>query len=729
MTDEIPAASALSAAVEPLTAAAARGQYDLMLAEAERAFERLYPSTTARMVARTGGDWYEARGVEGQGKARPLTLPAGVHHTSVPTRVDSGVFVPIFPGALGLWVSGAAARLATASEVPLLRQILALAVQTCERQRIALQNLDEVQSLQRVVTRMLKSHDIGEILQLITREAKRLLVADICGVFLKADDSLVMKHCAGNRSPETATLRMDQGQGLAGLALAEARPVFVEDYLTSETISRDFFHLAEAERVRSALAVPLLGQSELIGVLEVWRRRPSAFTSLDTTRLVALANLASIALENAELVANQRRMVDRLADANAELNERYDTVRSVSALSNHLMKLLLQGADLHLLATTIGNFLRESVAVIALDGSLIETSGDGAGVADAAKHLRNLKQRPESGNTFSVGEDRWQMQPVIVEGETMTWAIARVGERGEAMTELASVQLATFTALHNLEQRAAVRARTETIDALVWDLLRGDGAARAFAADRAADLKLDLEGPLRAVLIELGARVPGSMEHPGSALRQIVARELAAVRGPEVRAIALQGPSIALIVTELALESMERYVDRATQRLSKSLEGRRVIAGASSCYRTPKAMFTAYREAEIALDVARQAGRSGAVVYDRAGVVGLLFSLRREAGMHRFLELNFGKLLLENEKQRDMLLDTLRVFFDVNCSHEAASQRLGVHRKTVANRVARISELTGLDFTTHDDRLVADLALYIYRMLPAGPDASAKASV
>lgn len=69
------------------------------------------------------------------------------------------------------------------------------------------------------------------------------------------------------------------------------------------------------------------------------------------------------------------------------------------------------------------------------------------------------------------------------------------------------------------------------------------------------------------------------------------------------------------------------------------------------------------------------------------------------------------------KKQCELLLQTLRVFFDVNCSHEAASQRLGVHRKTIARRLAKFTELTGLDLTTHDDRLVADLSLYVNQML------------
>ncbi len=40
--------------------------------------------------------------------------------------------------------------------------------------------------------------------------------------------------------------------------------------------------------------------------------------------------------------------------------------------------------------------------------------------------------------------------------------------------------------------------------------------------------------------------------------------------------------------------------------------------------------------------------------------------------------------------------------------------------KTIAHHLAKISELTGLDLSTHDDRLVADLSLYVYRLLEGG---------
>jgi DNA-binding PucR family transcriptional regulator len=187
-----------------------------------------------------------------------------------------------------------------------------------------------------------------------------------------------------------------------------------------------------------------------------------------------------------------------------------------------------------------------------------------------------------------------------------------------------------------------------------------------------------------------------------------------------VRAVALRGLSLAILCTDGALDDIERLAVQLARRLQDRLIGRMVLIGGSSACSSAHKLHVAFRESQIALDVARQLQRSGAVVYDRAGVLGLLLGLRHEAGMQRFLALNLGRLLHEDEKSREQLLQTLRIFFDVNCSHEAAAQRLGVHRKTIANRIAKISELTGLDFSTHDDRLVADISLYVHRLLSGG---------
>lgn len=708
----------LSAAIEPLTSAALHGEYGLLLTGAERVLERVFPDVTACVVIRAGGIWYESRGAEpGEIQRSALHLPAEIDNLQTVCEFTAGAFVPLLPGAMGLWVQGAVEDVTKATELPLLQQFLAMAVHTCERQRVAVRNLDEVQALQRVATRMLKSHDVDEILLLITQEAKRLLSADICGMLLREGSGLVMKRCVGHSAPATANLRMDAGQGLAGLALARASPAAVEDYVTSDIISSDFMGLAATEQVRSALAAPLIGHGNVIGVLEVWRRRPSVFTSPDTTRLVALANLTTLAIENATLVADQQRMLADLAHANTALNERYDTVSSASTLSNQLTELLLQGASLQTIVGTVATFLQSEASIATLGGAIIASSSDGHIPPGLKKAMGDAGTHPGGTLELTSGDARWHARSMVIEGESFGWAIGRIGARGEALTDLALLQLALLAALREMAQRAASRARAETIETLVWNLLRGDDSARAGAIDRAAELKVDLSGPMRVVLIELDLETPSSVEHSAAALRKLVTTHMATARGPFTRALALQGGSIALLVSDLTPDDLERYVERVAVGLSKAMDDHNVVAGASSRCDAPEHLQTAYREAQIALDVARQMGRSGAVIYDRAGVVGMLLGLRHEAGLQRFLELNFGALLDQDAKVRETLLTTLRVFFDTNCSHQIAAQYLRVHRKTVANRLEKISELTGLDLSTHDDRLVADLALYVHRLL------------
>lgn len=59
----------------------------------------------------------------------------------------------------------------------------------------------------------------------------------------------------------------------------------------------------------------------------------------------------------------------------------------------------------------------------------------------------------------------------------------------------------------------------------------------------------------------------------------------------------------------------------------------------------------------------------------------------------------------------DDLIDTLRGFLAENGAWGAAAARLGVHRQTLAARVRRIEQLTGLSMSSPDDRAAAWIAL------------------
>ena len=129
-------------------------------------------------------------------------------------------------------------------------------------------------------------------------------------------------------------------------------------------ISRDFFDLARAERVKSALAVPLLSQNEVTGVLEVWRRRPSQFTPQHTAELRTLANLASLAIENVRLAQARESASRRLESTHMELQARYDVIRMSADLQEALNGLLLSGCALSEIAEQASKHLSRPVMIL-----------------------------------------------------------------------------------------------------------------------------------------------------------------------------------------------------------------------------------------------------------------------------------------------------------------------------------------------------------------------------
>ncbi|NDK88166.1 PucR family transcriptional regulator [Gordonia desulfuricans] len=62
----------------------------------------------------------------------------------------------------------------------------------------------------------------------------------------------------------------------------------------------------------------------------------------------------------------------------------------------------------------------------------------------------------------------------------------------------------------------------------------------------------------------------------------------------------------------------------------------------------------------------------------------------------------------DRERGSDYLA-TLRIYLECNCDLTAAAKRLFVHRNTLKYRIGRIQEMTGLDFSDPDVRLVAEL--------------------
>jgi hypothetical protein len=105
---------------------------------------------------------------------------------------------------------------------------------------------------------------------------------------------------------------------------------------------------------------------------------------------------------------------------------------------------------------------------------------------------------------------------------------------------------------------------------------------------------------------------------------------------------------------------------------------------------------------------------------DDVGAFQLLFPLRDTSELRQFVSEALGTL--ERHDPRGTLRETLRAFLETGGSHASASQRLGIHRNTLAYRLRRIGQLIGRDVGDPRTWLTLHLALWASELLELGSE-------
>ena len=126
----------------------------------------------------------------------------------------------------------------------------------------------------------------------------------------------------------------------------------------------------------------------------------------------------------------------------------------------------------------------------------------------------------------------------------------------------------------------------------------------------------------------------------------------------------------------------------------------------------------AVREAHYALHVQTLAQRTGRTTgFDDLGIWALLGRVGDREQLAAFAEGVLGRLLEYDRDRGSDLIHTLRHLARCSYHYRTAADELFAHPNTLRYRVARITELTGLDLADPEDRLRIELALRVLDVL------------
>jgi two-component system sensor histidine kinase DegS len=115
--------------------------------------------------------------------------------------------------------------------------------------------------------------------------------------------------------------KMKIGEGLNGRVAETGEPLFVKDVSEED---RPLRLLAEKEGIRSELIVPLVSKGKVVGTLCVAMHRERTFLPEDVDMLTAIGNQIGVAIENAQLYLQERKVAEQLRVSEQRYRELFE---------------------------------------------------------------------------------------------------------------------------------------------------------------------------------------------------------------------------------------------------------------------------------------------------------------------------------------------------------------------------------------------------------------------
>lgn len=167
---------------------------------------------------------------------------------------------------------------------------------------------------------------------------------------------------------------------------------------------------------------------------------------------------------------------------------------------------------------------------------------------------------------------------------------------------------------------------------------------------------------------------------------------------------------IVLAVKKPAINQDKQRTLKAIQFIEENPKPFRLRIAVSQAYAKLLEAHVAFREAEDVLKL----GTIQSNFYEDIGIYQLLLKLD-DRTVERYTRTYLYPLLNYDDQKKSTLLQTLRVYLQLNCSKQQVAQELQIARQTLYKRLNKIDKLLGQDITTDPHmRMTVEVAIAAY---------------
>jgi GAF domain-containing protein len=587
------------------------------------------------------------------------------------------------------------------------------------------------------VARMLTSElDLAEIVrQVLVRAIEVIPAADAGTLYLADSESgrLVVSDSVGF-GPSIFKLSLEPGEAAAGRAFLAGRgTIYPDPDAVQEAVAnakpetyREFCK-ASLRSPKAAMAAPLIFKGTRLGALVVDALLgEAAFTPTDLAMLEDFAQIAAIAIVNAQLYGSEHTKRVRLEVLNDEITRQRDDLNKRLSALDSMSEIARQELGLPALANRLAD-LTSSRAYI-LDGLARVRSAEPN--QTNTEHLNELLRserclellrrvaQDHHRQSAAVAGVQLTISPIVSGPDLLGYVLLEASTPtssnvNEALADMAALIASTVFVRERALEEGLGRRRAD----LLTRLLDGDPpkSASSFKA---------LPPPLRLAVgkIRTSESTQDQARANGNILREVRSIAEQVLRTSATATVAaIYGESVVLAWSVAQRESRFNATKKleAIASLVESSAGVRVRFAVTEAVSDPQLIPQCYQEARLSAEIRPW---QGSAVVDAAGLGAYRFIIGASSSRHvqDFSRRTLGKAIEHDRKRNGELIGTLRTYFESRSSVSLAAQVLGVHVHTIQYRLSRLEELTGLSLRNAEERLTLELALRILDLSGSG---------